>query len=73
MDSSRLHPQHVKLPFHCYFAKLSFVIKIFLVRYHITICIFKGSLSLQIGWSRIGTFGAAMALYIERTVYRPFC
>jgi hypothetical protein len=35
MDSSRLHPQHVKMPFHCFFAKLSFVRALFLVRYHI--------------------------------------
>jgi hypothetical protein len=36
---ARLHPQHFKLPLHCFFARLSVIRVIFLVRSHINLCV----------------------------------
>ena len=62
IDSCRIHPQHFKIHFYYFLAKLSLVRAMFLIRYNIKILIFSGNLSFQMGWLHSTTFGAANTL-----------
>jgi hypothetical protein len=68
MDSFKLLPQHFKLPFQCFLARLSLVRAMFLIKYHINILIFKGNFSFQMGKFCRTVCGALKTLYIDRTV-----
>jgi hypothetical protein len=73
MDSSILQQQHFKLPFHLLFARLSLVRTTPLIKYQMKTLTFKGNFSFQIAWLCGKILGTASTLYIERTVYFPFC